>query len=232
VLRIGICEDNDAHRNEIRQVVSQILFDQIDYSINTFTNGAGILDLIGSGRFDLDLLLLDIKMPVVNGLDAARAIRMSKANTEIIFITAHDEYVYEGYVYRAFSFLKKPVSTSKLSKELFRFLHERENDDRNFITVTLGGLKQHIDLRKIDYIESFKRKVRVVMGSEELEFYSKLSELEAQVGQKLIRTHQSYLVNMQKVTSLGRGIAVLADGTQIPVSKRYWESVSTTYDRL
>ena len=232
MLRIAICDDNKEHRKEIKNIVSSILFDQSDLELESFSDGLDVITLIENRLFFFDLILLDIRMPVVDGLAVAKSIRDNRLATDIMFITAHDEYVYEGYVYKAFSYMKKPVSTSKLSRELNRYLYDRENSGQNFLILSFGGCRQKLNIQHIDYIESIKRKVSIVMGNNNFEYYAKLDEIEQHCAKLMVRTHQSYLVNLQKIARLTKTDATLDNGMSIPVSKRYYDSTCRAFESL
>ena len=232
MLRIAVCEDNKEHRKEIKRVISNILFEQDDLVIEAFSDGMDVLALIQSNLFVFDLILLDIKMPGADGLAVAKAIRDYSLPTDIIFVTAHDEYVYEGYVYKAFAYLRKPVSASRLSRELNRYLFERENSGSNFLFFNSGSCRQKLGIHHIDYIESSKRKVSIVMGNSSFEFYAKLDDIERQCAGLLVRTHQSYLVNLRKIARLTKTEATLENGKSVPVSKRHYESTCQAFDRF
>jgi len=232
MLKIAICDDNKEHRKEIKNTVSSILFDQDDLEMEAFSDGSDIITLIDNRLFFFDLVLLDIRMPVVDGLAVAKSIRENELATDIMFITAHDEYVYEGYAYKAFAYLRKPVSASKLSKELNRYIQDRENAGSNFLILSISGCRQKINIQHIDYIESIKRKVSIVMGNNNFEYYAKLDDLEEHCVNKLIRTHQSYLVNLRKISRLTKTEILLDNGITVPVSKRYYDSTCQAFERL
>jgi DNA-binding LytR/AlgR family response regulator len=232
MLNIAICEDNKEHRKAIKNVVTNILFEQDDMAIEAFSDGRDVIALIDSRLFFFDLILLDIKMPGADGFAVAKAIREHQLGTDIVFVTAHEEYVYEGYVYKAFAYLKKPISTTRLSKELNRYLFERENSDSNFLLFHANGCRQRHDIRHIDYIESSKRKVSIVMGNSSFDFYAKLDDIEQQCAGQLVRTHQSFLVNVRKMIRLTKTEVPLENGKTIPVSKRHYEGVCQVFERL
>jgi DNA-binding LytR/AlgR family response regulator len=227
MLRAAICDDNPEHRRELQNIVVNVLFEREEHCVDMFSDGVQILALIANNAFDYDLILLDIQMPQINGIQVARALRFNKLPAEIIFVTRHDEYVYDGYQYSAFSFLKKPVVTSLFARELNRFLDSRAEHADQFITIQQKGIIQRIDLRRVDYIESSKRKVCVVSGVDSIEYYAKLSEMEKSVKKHgLIRIHQSYLVNFNRCKRLLRNSVVLYNGKNIPVSKRYSQEIT------
>ena len=231
MLRIAICDDNKEHRKEIKNLVASILFEQDDLEIESFSDGIDITALIDNNLFFFDLILLDIRMPCVGGLDVAKTIRSNSLATDIIFITAYDEYVYEGYVYKAFAYLKKPVSPRKLTKELERYLFERENSSSSYLIINFNGNRQKLNIQHIDYIESFKRKVSIVMGNRVVEYYAKLDDIEQHCTNKMIRTHQSFLVNLRKITQLTKTEATLENGKTIPISKRHFDSACQAFEK-
>jgi len=232
MLKIAICDDNKEHRKEIKSTVSSILFDRDDLELESFSDGIDVITLINNRLFVFDLILLDIKMPIADGLTVAKTIRENQLSTDIMFITGYDEYVYEGYTYKAYAYLKKPVSASRLSKELNRYLYDRENSGLNYLILSYGGCRQKLNIQHIDYIESFKRKVSIVMGASNFEYYAKLDDIEQHCSGRMIRTHQSYMVNLQKISRLTKTEATLDNGKIIPVSKRYYESTCRAFERL
>ena len=75
MLSIAICEDNKEHRREIGNILSNVLFEQDDLTIEAFSDGCDVIALIDNHMFFFDLILLDIKMPVADGIAVAKAIR-------------------------------------------------------------------------------------------------------------------------------------------------------------
>jgi len=160
-------------------------------------------------------------LPDMDGLKLAQFIRKRGLDSEIVFITEHGEYSRHGYAVKAFDFLLKPVSYLQLSAVLKRFINERSSDEVRFITLNNRGHMIRLNLRDVDYIESSKRKLKVYTSSESYEFYSKLSDLESKLEHHFVRTHQSYLVNRDKVSSFSTNQVHLSNGKAIPLSRRY-----------
>lgn len=222
MLKVAVCDDDSACRAEIGKAVGDILFSRDDYEIFYYRSGKEIKEAVEHGDFTAQLLLLDIHMHPVNGIEIAEWIRKHRVDVDIIFITVSPKYVYDCYTYRAFAYLLKPVSLKRLQQELNRYVDELEAGSE-YINIAVRGCEHRIPLNEIRYFESDIRKIRVYLSKETLEFYGKLNELEDVLkGKGFLRCHQSYLVNKNYVNAIRRNVIEL-EGTEIPISRKYWE---------
>lgn len=221
-LRIGICEDNQKQAGELKSMAEQALFRRTEYEITCFESGEDVIRAIEKNGFAVDLLLLDITMHEINGLQTAQYIRRHNVDVDIIFVTVSREHVYEGYTYKAFAYILKPVKPDKLEIELNRYLDERDQTP-NCMQVAINGVAQTIWLDRVLYFESRARIVTAHMPKEEISFYNKLDNLEGLLKDKgFWRCHQSYLVNSGMIEKKSRE-SVIIKGISIPVSRKYYE---------
>ncbi len=227
LLKIAVCDDSQEDLKAIQQAVSRILFSRAEYEIVCYRDGMELVRAIEEGKFDSDLVLLDIHMKKMNGMDTAAYIRRMKLDTDIIFITVSKEHVYEGYTYKAYAYILKSALDSGLKRELSRYLDERQECPET-LNVNVRGTVYQVPVDRILYFESNVRKILIhIQGEETLQYYGKLNELEEILGDKnFIRCHQSYLVNRKYITKTERMWISLSE-TQIPVSRKYWELLRT-----
>ena len=122
MLTIGICDDSKKDENLIRDILTKALFSREDYQVDIFNSGQEIIDTIETNKFTCNLLLLDIYMEPVGGMDVAEYIRKNKVDVDIIFVTRSVEHVYEGYVYKAFAYVLKEKLYTDMEKELLRYM--------------------------------------------------------------------------------------------------------------
>ncbi len=223
MLRVAICEDDNRYAKEMREMATKSLFSRTDFEIRMYGDGGLVIDEVKRGTFKYDLLLLDINMKT-NGLTVADQIRRNNLDIDIIFTTVSTEHVYDGYLYKAFSYLLKPISQDKLSKELNRYLDEKESNT-GCLNVTVKGAVRRIALDSILYFESNVRKVNVITQKEEVDFYGKLNDIERDLDDSIFfRCHQSYIINLRRVSGLSRA-GVLVGGREIPVSRKYYDAL-------
>ncbi len=95
MINIGICDDELHYRIKIKDILSEILSSYpINYNIYEFSAGE---ELLNNYPKDLDILIMDIQMKTINGMDTARKIREFDHKLEIIFVTSFVEFMQEGY---------------------------------------------------------------------------------------------------------------------------------------
>lgn len=226
MIRIGICEDDSKQRQNIREHVERALFKRTEYMISEYSSGKQVVDAIENEDFPVDLLLLDINMNELDGLNTADYIRKQETDVDIIFVTVSGEHVYEGYLYKAYNYLLKNDIDRRLEVELNRYLDEIERVSV-CMEVTINGTKVKLPISKIYYLESNARKVIAHVNGEDVEFYSKLDDLETMLSAAgFFRVHQSYLVNGQYVNSISRD-KIVVNNDFLPISRKYYERMKS-----
>lgn len=224
MLRVGICDDEKAHREEIYDLALHAIFAYDDAEFKFYSSGQSVIDEIENNKFLCDLLFMDIHMPGKDGLETAKYIRDYNVDVDIIFVTVSEEHVFDGYTYRAFSYIVKPVKPARLEEEIGRYMTERLSAAQ-CLHVTINNRKELLYLNQVYYFEGDARKVRCYQKKEIQEFYAKMGDLEQMLGQYgFIRCHQSYLVNKKYIEKSTR-TSLIVSGKEIPVSRKYLDSV-------
>lgn len=220
MLKIAICDDDEKCRKQIRQLVNKAIFSRCDFMISEFESGRAFFNAAQQIKEQYDLLLLDIHMPDTDGMRLADYIRKEQLDLDIIFITVSQTHVYEGYLYKAFSYLLKPLDETRFLTELNRYLDERERVQA-YLNVNVKGVINKVPIRKIMYFESNTRKIIAHLLHEDIEFYGKLDDIQETLEKNnFFRCHQSYLVNKGFITAVSR-TEVTIENRVIPVSRKY-----------
>lgn len=109
MLRIGVCDDDKEFRQRLVQMI-RIWSDHsgIPTELYPFDNGDELISK--NAAFRMDIILLDIVMPLLNGMDTARELRAQDTAVKIIFLTSSPEFALESYEVRAQDYLLKPIT--------------------------------------------------------------------------------------------------------------------------
>lgn len=187
------------------------------HQIFTFSNAADLFDFEG----EPDLLLSDIKLDDVNGIEMCRDFRMEHPGIKIIFITGYPaEYCQEIFTYfRPFGFIGKPIEENILFKRIDTVDQIVQATQRvNFIH---KGYSTTLEPRKILFVESNGRQKKIVMeDSEHLVNlpYEKFMEI---LPGYFLRCHNEFIVNMQYITQYNNDSIVMTNGRIIPIGRKY-----------
>ncbi|KIR01495.1 two-component response regulator [Lachnospiraceae bacterium TWA4] len=115
VVKVAICDDEQESlervKNELIKSADEL---EIEVEIHPYTDGRQVLE----DEQNLDVLFLDIDMPMISGLEVARTLRENGSEVILIFISAHEQYVFESMEYQPFRYIRK----ERIEAEVFHAL--------------------------------------------------------------------------------------------------------------
>ena len=194
---------------------------------------------------DIDLILVDINMPDLNGLDFIRSLI---SHPLVIFTTAYSEYAVEGFKLDAVDYLLKPFEFQDLLKAAdkarrqfeYRLL-EQQGEIGNASQIKGDSLfvksdyrVVRIDVKNIRYIEGMSEYVRIFVEGEDKPVITlaSLQKMEERLPTHFMRVHRSYIVNLRKITEVSRLRIIFDKNTYIPVSDNYKEKFTEYIGKL
>jgi two-component system response regulator LytT len=217
MLRIGICDDEAACRDRLRLELQKRLR-QDDGAYFEFSSGEGVMGWVQKHPGELDLLLLDIEMRGIDGMEAARQIRRTDRDLLLVFVTGYDQYVFDGYQVDALGYLLKPVQPAQLDDVLRRARQRlEERAPEQYVIRNADGVYR-LRRSEILYVSSDRRVVTAVTARGKFSFYAKLDDVAAELGDGFVRIHQRHLVNAQAVEAV-EGDQVAVGGIRLPISR-------------
>ncbi len=231
VYRIAVCDDDDIMRENLCSLCSDILTDDsIEYRIEPFRSACELekrLD-IESGPFDL--LILDIQMDGMTGMELARSLRKKGNRVSIIFVTACENYLGEGYGVQPIHFLLKPVKREALASAIHTDL--KLNYIPKTVIVHIGNKLVHLVFSDVQYIESYNHSIVIHQSAGNNTYYFSLSDFEKQLPMgQFARCHNSYLVNLEEVREIGRTELTLQSGETLPIGRAYYKTFQNAFVR-
>ncbi len=216
---IFICDDEQKILSDISQKVTAML---PDASVSEFSDGNALLSAITDGS--CDILLTDIDMPGSSGLDIARLLADMQKKPLLVFVTSHDELVYDSLQFHPFGFVRKGHMDRELPGILADCVEELDSREKHFCFHTASaGVKLQLD--EILYFESEGNYLKLMAKDGEYRFRSTLSAVENTVsGCGFVRIHKGFLVNQAAVRILSPYEAELSGGARLPIGRSYAES--------
>ena len=188
----------------------------IGFTVAHFCNAMTFLE---SYKPVYDIVFMDIRMPDMNGLDAAHRLRQLDPSVILIFLTNLSQYAVRGYEVNALDFIVKPISYYVLVLKLERALHRLENEGGGAeITVSVDDVIVKVRAVDLKYVEVQGHSLICHTTKGDYRSYGSLKKIEEMLGRSdFVRCNACYLVNLKYVTSI-RGSTVYLGDVGLPIS--------------
>lgn len=225
-MRVAICDDEKTEQQWIKRLVLEWAKEKGEpLEVVCFSSGEAFWF---SWEEDAvyDLLILDIEMGTLNGMELAKRIRKEGGDVPILFVTGYDEYMAQGYEVAAIHYLVKPLLKESLFTVLERVKSAQKKQEEKLLFLGEEGMISFL-ISKIWYIEARGHQCILVTEKKELILRESISAIEERLKEKrgFIRCHRSYLVNLGYVAAVLPNEIVLDSGGRIPLSRRMSKEV-------
>ena len=223
-LKIAVCDDDSSQRAYLSNIVNTWAKKK-NYLIELKQYEGSSPFLIDYGEEkDYDILLLDIEMPGINGIDIAKRVRQENTAVQIIFVTGYYEYFSDGFDVSALHYLIKPVDEARLCSVLDRAVGNLQYRQRAvLITDTEGTVK--VPLADIFYAEAQNVHVIVYTNQGTYRMRMTLSNFAQQLDDTFYKVHRSYIVGMKYIRKITRNEIVMTNGALIPISRGKYDEI-------
>lgn len=213
--RIAVCDDDIQMQRFLCSAIEEA---GIACTVEKFSNGAELL----RDEKEYDILFLDIDMPVVNGMDAARQLRRRDRRAKIIYVTGYQDYMSRSFAVHPFSFLLKPVRREEIVRQIREaLLYSKEEEiGKPLRFQALEGVEE-LPTSDIYYLEYQSRKLRFVTKQGEYMVRGRISEYLGKLAPYgFAASHKSFVVNLLHVKAIRGYDIVMMNGDRIPLSQK------------
>ena len=227
---IAICDDETAQAENLRKIVMRWIAGSGHSAEISLYNSAESF-LFDKGDHPIcDILLLDIQMGGITGVELAKRLRDIGMPTQIIFITAFADYITEGYDVDAVHYLMKPVQETKLGEALNKAAIRLSKTEPSLL-LPMDGEMTRIQLSNILYIECFAhyQEIHAVYGQYKVKM--PIYALEKLLDESFIRCHRSYMAGLKHIVKITKTDVILDNNQAIPLSRRLYEDVNKAFIR-
>lgn len=229
MVSLAVCDDSAKFIELLSASICRFMdVSGFEYDIEFFTSGNDLYEAVERG-LKIDILLLDIKMPDIDGKDLAAKLRRKDKLFKLIFISSHDNEVFDVFDYNVSCFIQKSRVNEKLKGVLQRVLDELAQDRKELVTYIVIENKMdrttiRIHPKDIIYFSTKYRDVTLHSNWEHKSFELgriPIDELESEHGRHgFYRLDRQTLVNMNYVCSFGTDYVMLDDGEKLHLSRR------------
>lgn len=225
MIQIAICDDDMTTTSQIEEYIRQIEIEQhIQVQCRIFFDGKSFMQSVESGEV-YDLIYLDVEMPLMKGLDAAKKLREMEISSLIIYISNYETYCESMIETEPFRFLRKPINDVDLFRKYFMSAYKKLENRNEYYTYSYKKIHHKININDIMYFESNNRKICIhTNGNQENNtFYGQLDKVEKELESKsctFIRIHQSYLVNSTYINTVQHDAVILENKDELPISEK------------
>ena len=224
--RIAVCDDEQSQlQNHTKKLSLYAEAHHVSFHIDTYPSAEAFLFAFEENR-NIDLLLLDIEMAEMNGIELAKKVRADNETIQICFITGYPDYMNQGYDVEALHYLIKPVSTDKLFNVLDRFMKAIETQPRFFLFF-VGKEVVRVYEKELFYGEAQGHYIVLHTKQGELKLRVTMPELEKQLGEGFFRASRSFVVNLRYVTRITKNDIVFEGGSSVPLGKGLFDQANT-----
>lgn len=201
MIRVAIVEDEAEIREQLMGYVQRYIRQYgTAFEVKTFADG---LEILEDYRPAYDLILLDIEMKHLDGMETARRIRELDPDVMLVFITNMAQYAIKGYAVGALDYVLKPVPYFAFSQQLQKVEAQLRRRTRHYLAVPVEGGLRRLDTSRIYYIESEGHRVHFYTEEGDFAAPGALKALEEKLADRpFARCNSGYLVNLAQVQAV------------------------------
>ncbi len=215
-ISILICDDLPEARATLhRYLRSYEQAHDVELDLETAADGAELLAMWRPGRWDM--IFLDIFMPLIDGVEAARRLRKVDDKCEIVFATTSRQHGMEGYELHAMDYLTKPIAQQDVDDVMDWYIREKA-EQRSELRVRTPEGEEIVRALDIRYIETRGHTCLIHTAEQTITVRRGIDELSAGLDGAFFRCHKSFLVNLRHVSEINRNMFLLDGGDSVPIS--------------
>ena len=229
-LKIAIVEDDDTQRTYLKKLMKQW--------VASSQNKLKLVTCESAEEFifkyiecvDFDLIILDIHLREINGMELAKQIRRKDKTVQIAFLTGNKDYVFEGYEIGAIRYLLKPVQEKDLYKLLDESLEKLLHNSNDYFVFLYQGQSMRLSYSNIIFLQVRGHYLHMVTTNQTFEWKGSLVSVREMLNKHCFcHANRSAIINLEHVTKITREQCYFEDGQVIPISRSSYNTLNEAF---
>lgn len=199
MIRLLVCDDDKYTVKVLSTIVKTI---ESVSEVYTAFSGEEAIDIIEKNL--VDIALMDIDLPGIDGIEASRVIRAINPSLKIIFITAYRDYAFDSYELKASDYILKPIDFDRVKaniSEIIKDINTQKIPQDLLLIKDTNGFHM-VEQKNINFIEKDQKDLIVHTSDQVFRTNMTLGEVEEKLNNSFMRTHKSYIVNLKNIKSI------------------------------
>jgi len=234
MIKIAVCDDSIDDLSNMVSIIDSykdLHRDKHNIEYTSFNSALDLILTMESGQ-KYDLVLLDILMPFMTGMDAAREIRQFNQDVKIIFLTSSPDFAVDAYSVSAYYYALKPIWKEKLFILLDKVIFEMDaHAVASFLIKSKAGLTR-IYINRLEFADIIGRNILYhLTNGLILEAIGSMTELEKELlpHSCFIKPHRSYIINMDHIDTINQREIKMRSQSIVPIARANYRNVKTAY---
>ena len=231
-MRVAIVEDENAAAERLEAYLNRFSEESGEkVAVKRFCDPVGLLNPYA----EFDLVLMDIEMPNMDGMEGARRLREIDRNAKLIFVTNMAQYAAKGYEVDAMDFLVKPVAYSDFAFKMKRASNAVRIGRARELTILLPGGMVRENANELVYVEVLGHRLTYHFMDHEVKARGSIGSVKETLKElNLLIPHNSYLINPKFIDRV-QSYTVTVNGVELPISrnrrKEFLQELADRYAR-
>lgn len=227
MIKIAICDDEEKAVALHEKIVKTCLQAQgVGYEITTYTQSRNLLYDITDDGFFYDLILLDIEMPGISGMEIPQQLKGFLPNVRIIFVTSHTEYAIDAFELSIFRYVPKNNLEVKLAAAVTDAAKLIELEAGQEYTIQTASRMEKIPYKDIFYIQRDGKNASIMSSVGIAKVRKSLQQVFDELNTpEFIFIDRGCIVNIIQIMKISDGMVVLKNGEQLPISRSHLQEV-------
>ncbi len=196
MIRIAVVEDDEKYHEICHDLLLKYASkNNLEFEIHNFYTGFAFLD---NFKGNYDLIIMDVEMPQIDGLEVSKQIREIDKNIPIVIISHSTQYAVKGYKVDAFGYIVKPIQEYDFDFIISKAINYIDNEKKDYIVISSKSMIKKIDIDEIFYIEVNAHILKIVTSNGDIQVRDRIKKYEEILkNHNFERCDNSYLANLK-----------------------------------